>query len=130
MVTAEDASSNIGGVSLDSNISSALRSVVSCILLENGIEDVDDISCVTVLEQVLHKFICKNSALTQAFAEHSMRLQAHFSDAVMALAFTGADIAGLKNYFKEYKYPNLLQGVKLAPETAPAQSVPTVFQVC
>ncbi|OQV14762.1 hypothetical protein BV898_11026 [Hypsibius exemplaris] len=131
VVAAEDGSSSaaIGGSSTEAAISSCVRSVVAAILIEHGVEDMDDPTCLTILEQILTKNIVKNASLTQSFAEHAMRAQAHFSDVIMAVAFSGVDIPRMKAYFtKEYKYPKILDGAKLTADVAPTPQTPMIFQ--
>lgn len=116
-------------LALDAIISTCLRSLIAGLLLENGLEDVDDLASLSILEHIMLKLTMKHGALTQSFAEHAMRSQAHFADAVMAVAFTGVDISRLKTYAKEFRFPRSLEGTRLVPEQAVAVPTPKPFQV-
>lgn len=113
----------------DNAISTCLRTIIASILMENGIEENEDSACLAILEQIMLKSMMKHAALTQSFAEHAMRSQAHFADAIMAVAFTGVDIPRLKTYSREFRFPRALEGAKLVPEPEKATTTPIVFQV-
>ncbi|XP_055357843.1 transcription initiation factor TFIID subunit 8-like [Paramacrobiotus metropolitanus] len=113
---------------VESPVSTSLRCIIAALLNEHGIEELEDPVCVAILEQILVKVVMKLGSLTQSFAEHAMRAQAHFADSIMAVAFTGMDIPKLKSYSREFRIPKLLDGVKLTPDQAGSAVPSTLFQ--